>query len=120
MKRASAVILLFLITAIPLIAEDLLVEYVDGILEIKEGSGWIELYIGDTIPEDSLIRLSDNGFAELSTRTVTVTLNQAGTYETRSLLRSGKKVASWNIGGVVNSKLSKLVSPAQQGEIDFT
>jgi hypothetical protein len=89
---------------------------VEGILELKEGSGWVELYIGDTITEDSLIRLSDNGFAELSTRTVTVTLSQAGTYETRSLLRSGKKVASWNIGGVVNSKLSKLVSPAQQGE----
>jgi tetratricopeptide (TPR) repeat protein len=116
MKRAAALILLILITAIPLVAEELLVEYVEGTLEIKEGSRWAELYIGDMVPENSVIRLSDNGFTELSTRTVTVTLSHDGIYDTRSLLRTGQKVASWDIGGVVNSKLSKLVSPAQQGE----
>ena len=116
MKRAATIIILILIAAIPLVAEDLLVEYVEGILEIKEGSSWAELYIGDMVPENSMIRLSDNGFAELSTRNVTVTLSDDGTYNTQSLLRSGQKVASWDIGSVVNSKLSKLISPAQQGE----
>lgn len=116
MKQAAAVILLILIAAIPLVAEDLLVEYVEGTLEIKEGSSWIELYIGDMVPETSLIRLSDNGFTELSTPTVTITLSDDGTYDARSLLRSGQKVASWDIGNVVNSKLSKLISPGQQGE----
>jgi hypothetical protein len=116
MKRAATIILLMLITAIPLTAEDLQVEYIEGILELKEGSSWIELYIGDTVPENSLIRLSDNGFAELSTRNVTVTLSNDGTYDTQSLLRAGQKIASWNIGGVVNSKLSKLITPGQQGE----
>ena len=116
MKRAATIILLILIAAIPLVAEDLLVEYVEGILEIKEGSKWYELYIGDTIPENSTIRLSDNGFAELSARNVTITLSDDGTYDTQSLLRSGQKIASWDIGGIVNSKLSKLISPGQQGE----
>jgi hypothetical protein len=114
MKRAATTILLILIAAIPLAAEDLLVEYVQGTLEIREGSSWIELYIGDTVPETSMIRLSDDGFAELSTRTVTLTLSNDGTYDTRSLLRSGRKLASWGIGGVVNSKLSELVNPTQQ------
>ena len=116
MKRAAAIILLLLITAIPLVAEDLLVEYVEGTLELKEGSSWYELYIGDTVPENSVIRLSDNGFAELSTRNVTVTLSDDGTYNTQSLLRSGQKIASWDIGDVVNSKLSKLLGPGQHGE----
>jgi tetratricopeptide (TPR) repeat protein len=116
MNRAAGIILLILITAMPLVAEDLLVEYLEGTLEVKEGSSWLELYIGDMVAENSLIRLSDNGFAELSSRNVTVTLSDDGTYNTQSLLRSGQKVASWNIGGVVNSKLSKLISPAQQGE----
>jgi hypothetical protein len=100
----------------PLVAEDLLVEYLEGTLEGKEGSSWAELYIGDVVAENSQIRLSDHGFAELSTRNVTVTLSDDGTYNTQSLLRSGQKVAAWNIGGVVNSKLSKLISPGQQGE----
>ena len=116
MKRTAITILLILIAVLPTLAEDLLIEYVDGFLELKQGSGWVELYIGDTIPENSLIRLSDHGFAELSTRTITVTLSEAGTYETGSLLRSGQKIASWDIGSVVNSKLSKLVGPGQQGE----
>jgi len=116
MKRAATIILLIAITAMPLVAEDLLVEYLEGTLEVKEGSIWAELYIGDMVAENSLIRLSDHGFAELSTRNVTVTLSDDGTYDTQSLLRSGQKVASWNIGGVVNSKLSKLISPVQQGE----
>jgi len=116
MKRTVTTILLILIAAFPLISEDLLVEYVEGTLEVKEGSNWYELYIGDMVPENSVIRLSDNGFAELSTRNVTVTLSDDGTYNTQSLLRSGQKVASWDIGGVVNSKLSKLLGPGQQGE----
>ena len=116
MKRAPMIVLLILIAAIPLLAEDMLVEYVEGTLEIKEGSRWFELYIGDMVPENSTIRLSDNGFAELSTRNMTVTLSDDGTYDTQSLIRSGQKVASWDIGNVVNSKLSKLISPGQQGE----
>ena len=117
MKRAIAAILLILISAIPLVAEDLLVEYVEGTLELREGSStWVELFIGDMIPENSLIRLSDNGFVELSTQNITVTVSDPGTYDTRSLLRSGQKIASWDIGSVVNSKLSKLVTPGQQGE----
>jgi len=116
MKRASAFVLLILIAAIPLLAEDLLIEYVEGTLEIKEGAAWAELYIGDMIPESSLIRLSANGFAELSTRAVTVTLSDDGTYNTQSLLRAGQKIASWDIGSVVNSKLSKLITPGEQGQ----
>ncbi len=116
MKRASAFVLLILIAAIPLLAEDLLVEYVEGTLEIKEGATWSELYIGDLIPENSLIRLSGNGFAELSTPAVTVTLSDDGTYNTQNLLRSGQKIASWDIGSVVNSKLSKLITPGEQGQ----
>jgi tetratricopeptide (TPR) repeat protein len=116
MKRTAAAILLVFVLAIPLAAEELLVEYVEGILEIKQGSNWYELYIGDTVPETSVIRLSDNGFAELSMRNMTITLSDEGTYETRNLVRSGQKVASWNIGDVVNSKLSKLIGPAEQGE----
>ena len=116
MKRASAFVLLILIAAIPLFAEDLLIEYVEGTLEIKERAIWAELYIGDMIPENSLIRLSGNGFAELSTRAFTITLSDDGTYNTQSLLRSGQKIASWDIGSVVNSKLLKLITPGEQGQ----
>ena len=116
MKRTALLIILIFVVLIPIAAEELLIEYLEGTLELKEGSGWVELYIGDTIPQSSFVRLSDNGFAELSTSTVTVTISDDGTYGTDALLRSAQKVASWNLGTVVNSKLSKLISPAQQGQ----
>ena len=117
MRRVAVTILLILIAAIPLAAEDLLVEYVEGTLEIQEGSDWLELYIGDMVPEDSTIRLSDDGFVELSTRTVTLTLSDDGTYDTRSLLQSGRKIASWSVGSVVSSRLDRLINPPQKGEV---
>ena len=116
MKRFVLLACLILFASLPLLAKDLLVEYVEGILELKEGANWAELNIGDMIPENSLIRLSGNGFAELSTQAFTVTLSDDGTYNTQSLLRSGQKIASWDIGSVVNSKLSKLITLGEQGQ----
>lgn len=91
-----------------------MVEYLEGILEVGQGSNWIEVDIGDTIPKDSYLRLSDNGLAELSAGAITITLNQDGTFSTENLLSSGRETAAWNIAALVNSKLGRLISPDQQ------
>lgn len=102
--------IIFLNSVLPLSAKEFLVEYLEGILEVKEASNWATVEIGDTIPAESYLRLSDNGFTELSTGNITITLNVDGTYSTEELLRSGKVVASWKIGDLINSKLKKLIS----------
>ncbi len=115
MKATTFIIsLLFVLAIFPLAAEEMTVEYLDGVLELKEDLDWIELDIGDTVPEDTQLRLWEDSFAELSAGAITVTLNQKGIYSTKELLRSGKKVAAWDIGKVVNSRLSMLVSPEKQ------
>jgi hypothetical protein len=91
-----------------------MVEYLEGILEVDQGSNWIEVDIGDTIPQNSYLRLSDNGLAELSAGAITITLNQDGTFSAENLLTSGREVAAWNISSLVNSKLGRLISPDQQ------
>ncbi|MBN1837662.1 MAG: tetratricopeptide repeat protein [Spirochaetales bacterium] len=116
MKTALALCMLLLAAALPLAAQELLVEYLEGTLELKQGSQWVEVYIGDSLSRGRVIRLESGGFAELSAGNVTVTLSEGGTYNTDSLFKSGQKVAAWNLGGVVNSKLSKLVSPVSGGE----
>jgi len=113
-KNSLTVIFLLLIAILPLTAEELMVEYLEGILEIGQGSNWIEVDIGDTIPQNSYLRLSDNGLAELSAGAVTITLNQDGTFSAENLLTSGREVAAWDIASLVNSKLGKLISPEQQ------
>jgi hypothetical protein len=116
MKTAVIIGLLVVALSLPVGAQELLIEYLEGTLELKQGTGWVELYIGDSVPPGSLIRLEVNGFAELSTGGVTVNLSEGGTYNTDSLLKSGQKVAAWNLGGVVNSKLSKLISGGSEGQ----
>jgi len=116
MKTALVLCVVILAAALPLTAQELLVEYLEGTLELKQGARWVELYIGDSLSPGNVIRLGARGFAELSAGDVTITLSQAGTYNTESLLKSGQKVAAWNLGGVVNSKLSKLMAPTSQTE----
>ena len=113
-KPSLLVIFLISATLLPLCAEELMVEYLEGILEVGQGSNWIEVDIGDTIPQNSYLRLSDNGLAELSAGTITITLNQDGTFSAENLLTSGREVAAWDIASLVNSKLGRLISPDQQ------
>jgi len=112
----TSLLVIFLISAtlLPLYADKLMVEYIEGILEVGQGSNWIEMDIGDTIPQDSYLRLSANGLAELSAGAITITLNQDGTFSSEELLTSGREVAAWDIASLVNSKLSKLISSEQQ------
>ena len=113
-RTSLLVIFLMLIAILPTAAENLMVEYLEGILEVDQGSNWIEVDIGDTIPQNSYLRLSDNGLAELSAGAITITLNQDGTFSAENLLSSGREVAAWNISSLVNSKLGRLISPDQQ------
>jgi hypothetical protein len=112
----TSLLVIFLLSAalLPLYAEELMVEYLEGVLEVGQGSNWVEVYIGDTIPQNSFLRLSDNGLAELSAGAVTITLNHDGTFSAETLLASGREVVAWNITSLVNSKLGKLISPRQQ------
>ncbi len=112
----TSLLVIFLLSAIllPLCADELMVEYLEGILEVGQGSNWIEVDIGDTIPQNSYLRLSDNGLAELSAGAITITLNQDGTFSAETLLASGREVAAWDITSLVNSKLGRLISPGKQ------
>jgi hypothetical protein len=116
MKTVAALCLLVVAAAFPLTAQEFQLEYLEGTLEMQDGGTWVELFIGDSVPQGSVIRLGDNGFAQLSAGGVTVNLGEDGSYDTDALLRSGQKVAGWNLGSLVNSKLSKLISPASSGE----
>ncbi len=116
MKRMGILVGVALLAAALAGAQPLSVEYVDGLLEMRSGNAWQEVYIGDSVPEQAVLRLSEDGIAELSAGSVTITLDRDGTYSVADLLRSGKQVAGWNLGGIVNSKLNKLVAPSQEGQ----
>lgn len=101
-------VLLLLCLAVPLSAVDIDVDYLDGSLEYREGRDtWIELGIGDTIPDGATIRLSDRGFAELSAGARTVTITRDGIYESSELI--GEEPEKANFRQVIGAKFSSLL-----------
>lgn len=62
-------------------AENLTVNYLEGTLESRIGSSWMARYIGDTISDTAILRLSGGGFAELDMNGTTITLIRDGEYQ---------------------------------------
>ncbi len=50
-------------------AQDLRVVYLDGTLQIREGSGWRALRVGEPVPADVSLQLAKSSVAELAGKT---------------------------------------------------
>ena len=120
LRLISCFLLLFLTG--PLFAGDLLLEFLDGTLEIKESSEWMEAAIGDSIPENATVRLGDSSYAELSPENgpghgrITITLSQPGTYHLAELLDTSSRLADLGIGSRLTMQLqSRLATRPEKG-----
>lgn len=111
----AAGVALFLLAAFPLAAQNLTVEYVEGEALLAAGGGWVELHPGDAVQAKGRIRLGTDGLLELAQGATRLTVSRPGTYNVADLLASSKKVASWNLGQVVGSKLRGAVAGQKSG-----
>jgi len=103
----TGLVLLFCSVVFQISAQNLNVDYLDGTLEYRDGRDtWLELDIGDAIPENRTIRLSGRGFAELSAGSRKITLTRDGVYETADLL--GEEPEKAGFRQVLGSKFSSL------------
>jgi len=104
-------VLILLCLTIPLSAVDLKIDYLDGNLEYrKNNSAWQQIGIGDLIPNESSIRLSGNGFAELSAGARKITLTKDGVYSSADL--ASEKTGAVNLRQLIGSKFSSLINRA--------
>ena len=102
-------ILFLTLVILPLSGADLSVEYLEGVLEYREGRDtWIGVDIGETIPEGRTVRLSGRGYAELSDSNQIITLTQDGLYNTANLV--SKELEKTNFRDVLGSKFSALLN----------
>ena len=104
-KYSLSVCLLFLVGLTSIFARDLYVDYLDGYLDVKSGNSWDPIDIGDTISENDIIKLSDEGYAELLFEDVKITLDKDGTYEASYLMDQLTKADKWGIKGSAFAKI---------------
>ena len=96
--------------------QDFVLDYLDGIVEIREGTSWIEIDLGDELFADSVIRLDEDTMVEISGKGMRLTITEQGIYSVADLLDNNNRVASWGIGSVLGSKLGALTGESKQGK----
>jgi len=111
---AGAVAVFFVFLPLPLAAQSLKADYVEGIVQISTPSGWKDLNPGDALSASSKIRLEAGGLAELVQGATRISVSQPGTYVVGELLNASKKVSSWQLGNVVGGKLKVAVAGGKQ------
>jgi len=109
MKRLAIVMLMVLSAALSLSAVPMTVSWADGKVDLKKGSAWSAIGVGDKIDSASTIRLAKGASVELSDGKRKVALTAEGSYILDNLLKKGA-VASKQDSGAMN-KLGKLVDP---------
>lgn len=104
-KRSIFLVLILLFSFTNIIARDLYIDYLDGYLDIKSGNSWDPIDMGDVISESDIIKLSENGYAELLFDNIKITLDKDGTYEASYLIGQITKADKWGIKGSAFARL---------------
>ena len=116
MRRISVAICMavLLLAAGAAWSANLTVTYVEGLLQVKQGTGWKALDIGDTVADNATIQFDGDGVAELEGGGSTVTLRQAGTFLVSDMVAKTKEVAASGLGSLVRTRVSGVIMGTQK------
>jgi len=91
-------------------AQDLRVQYLDGLLEVQSGGGWRQARLGELVSGGASVRLAPGSLAELAAGELRLTLHQPGTFAVSALLASGRQSLAWGLGRLLKTRLRTLFS----------
>jgi tetratricopeptide (TPR) repeat protein len=117
-RRILPVLFLLLVTA-ALVAQDFIVDYVDGYLDVRDGGSWYELYIGDPVSSTDSVRLGSGSYAELSDGVITIKLTRPGVYQISELSSSARRTESSGVGGLILNRVGRLTGQDDEQEQSF-
>jgi hypothetical protein len=116
MKRTIILTIALLAAAAALtFGQALTVDYLDGNVELKTTKGWKSLSIGDQVPADASVRISQGGSLELSRGQQHITLVKDGVYALTDLSRTAMKAGSAGLGATFGQKLKSLTTEKGSG-----
>ena len=114
MKRYLVAILLVSLLTASVFAQEIVVAYVDGLLDVREGNSWSELFIGDSLDPDDEIRLGSESYAELTNGRTTIKLSRTGTFEVSDLIEGTGRTESTGIAGLVLNRIGRLTGRGEE------
>jgi tetratricopeptide (TPR) repeat protein len=109
-KTLTLAVSLTFVLAVAAFAQSYSVSYSDGTVEMKTANGWAPLAIGDAVPADASVRVSQSGSLELARGKSRITILKDGTYDIASLTLASEKSGSEGVGANISQKLQSLTS----------
>ncbi len=101
-------VIMLLAVAVALPALDLSIDYVEGYVDIKDGSDWAALFIGDVITSESVIRLEENSLAEISGPGIKLTLTKPGVYDVNELVGARNEQSRIGLASIIGKKVASV------------
>ncbi|NOY07490.1 MAG: hypothetical protein GXP33_01425 [Spirochaetes bacterium] len=90
-----AVILIFSLLVISSVAADeMVLDYLEGDMQIKRDGAWVTAEIGDIFVPETLLKLSGNSIAEISGNGTSLTITKNGIYSVKDILKKKRRVLS--------------------------
>jgi tetratricopeptide (TPR) repeat protein len=115
MSRRTILVALFAgVLVMGAFAQAFTVSYLDGTVELQSAKGWAAIAIGDRVPADATVRISQTGSLELIRARTKITLLKDGVYSLSSLSAAAGAGGSAGVGGVIAQKLQSLVTEKPQ------
>ena len=108
-RYLSAAIFALVLTA-GISAQAFSVSFCDGLAELQAAKVWKALSIGDKVPADASVRISQDGSLELLRGKLRITILKDGVYDMTALAKATDKAGAGGIGGTISQKLSSLTT----------
>ena len=108
--KALLVVLFGIAVSLGVSAQALSVSYFDGVVELRTAKGWKELAIGDQVPPDGRVRISQNGSLELQRAKARIAILKDGIYDMASLVKATDKAGTGGVGSAIAQKLQSLTT----------
>lgn len=109
-KILGSSFILVLAAAVSTFAQSYSVTYADGTVEIRTATGWSALSVGDAVPTNASVRVSQGGSVELTKGRARITILRDGTYEIAALANAAERSGAIGAGAKISQKLQSLAS----------
>lgn len=106
--KSRLILLMLLAAAGPSYTASVTVEYVDGSVEIISGTRSYIARIGDSVPEEAVVRVGRNSIAELSKGDVVLKLTESGSYVVGDLVKYAAELSGLGFEDYLVRKLTRL------------
>jgi tetratricopeptide (TPR) repeat protein len=107
-KKWSIVLFLLIFSTVLLAADDFLVTYAEGKVEVKSGAAWKRVAVGDLLPDTGEVRLGADGLLQLKLKNDTLTVYQSGTFALKNFIQPARERKSSRLFAAVDEKMKNV------------